>query len=103
MDANFLSKKNLYRLIYVIVQQATGLDARITCNFHVESLFPTPNLLSDAEMGEDVMEDIFGCDFAACDFSEVMEATSKVFGNKVGGHLVGKGLFRMAKCFEGLL
>ena len=48
------------------------------------------DLLSDAEVGEDVVEDVFGGDFAASDFAEVMETLAKVFCNQVCRDLVGR-------------
>ena len=59
-------------------------------------------LLSDAEVVENVVKDILGGDFAAGDFSEVMEAAAEVFGNKVGRSLIGKGLLRMTKGLKSL-
>ena len=59
-------------------------------------------LLSHAEGGEDVLEDVLGGDFAAGDFSEVMEAAAEVFGNKVGRSLIGKGLLRTTKGLKSL-
>ena len=57
-------------------------------------------LFSHAEVGKDVVEDVFGGDFAACDFAEVMEASSEVFGHKVSWGLVGKGFLGTTEGFE---
>ena len=61
------------------------------------------NLFAHAEMGEDVVEDVFGGDFGAGDFAEVVEALAEVFGDKIGGCLVGDGFLGAAEGFEGLL
>ncbi len=65
----------------------------------MENHFPTQNLLSHAEVGKDVVEDVFGGDFAACDFAKVMEAPSEVFGHKVCRGLVGKGFLGTTEGF----
>ncbi len=57
-------------------------------------------LFTHAERREDVVEDIFGCDFAAGDFAEVVEARSEVFGNQVCGCLCSEGFLGAAEGFE---
>ena len=56
-----------------------------------------------AKMGKDVVENVFGGDFAASDFAEVMETLAKVFCNQVCRDLVGKGFLGTAEGFEGLI
>ena len=56
------------------------------------------NLLSHAEGAEDVVEDVFGGDFA-----KVVEALAEVFADEVGGGVGGKGLLGTLKGFERLL
>jgi len=48
---------------------------------------PTQNLLSHAEMTEDVVEGFLGCDLTAGDVGEVMEGEAEVFGEKVAGEV----------------
>ena len=48
---------------------------------------PTQNLLSDAEVWEDVAEDFVGGDFAACDFGEVEEGFADVLSYEVGWNI----------------
>ena len=52
--------------------------------------FPTQNLLSHAEMGEDVIEGFLGCDFAAGDLSYVVEDLAQVFGYEVATEVLGE-------------
>ena len=56
--------------------------------------------LSHAKVGEDVVEDVVGGYFGADDFAEVVEAPSEVFGDEVGGSVVGEGLLCTAEGFE---
>ena len=53
----------LYDILWLIV-----IDANCYLLSHAETL------LSDAEVGENVVEDVVGGDFAAGDFGEVMDA-----------------------------
>lgn len=53
--------------------------------FFAKNHFPTQNLLSDAEMGEDVVEGVLGGDGGAGELAEEVENVAKVFGNEVGG------------------
>ena len=61
------------------------------------------NLFAHAEVGEDVVEDVFGGDFAAGDFAEVMKALAEVFCNQVCRDLVGEGFLGSTEGFKGLL
>jgi len=51
--------------------------------FFAKNHFPTQNLLSDAEVGEDVLEDFVWGDGASCDFGEVGEGEAEVFSEEV--------------------
>ena len=48
----------------------------------------TQNLLSHAEVVEDVVEDLVGGDFAAGDFGEVKEGLAEVFADEVAAELL---------------
>ena len=49
--------------------------------------FPTQNLLSDAEMAEDVVESFLGGDLTAGDVGEMVEGEVEVFGEEVTGEV----------------
>jgi len=48
-----------------------------------------PASLPDTEVGEDVVEDVFGVDFA-CDGAEVVEGLAEGGGTEVGGEAAGE-------------
>ena len=50
--------------------------------FFAKNHFPTQNLLSDAEVGEDVAEDVVGGDFAG-DFAQVVHGFAYVLADEV--------------------
>lgn len=49
--------------------------------------FPTQNLLSYAEMAEDVVESFLGGDLTAGDVGEMVEGEAEVFGEEVTGEV----------------
>ena len=49
--------------------------------------FPTQNLLSDAEMAEDVVESFLGGDLTASDVGEMVEGEAEVRGEEVTGEV----------------
>lgn len=55
--------------------------------FFAKNHFPTQNLLSDAEMAEDVVESFLGGDLAAGDVGEMVEGEAEVFGEEVTGEV----------------
>ena len=55
------------------------------------------NLFPHAEVGEDIVKDVIGCNFAAGDFCKVVKANTKIFNNEVCWSLVLKGLLCLAK------
>ena len=60
-------------------------------------------LFADSEVFEDVGEDGVGGDFAAGDFSKVVEALAEVFGNEVTRDVVGYGMTDTGNGFEGMM
>lgn len=48
---------------------------------------PTQNLLSHAEMAEDVVESFLGGDLTAGDVGEMVEGEAEVFGEEVTGEV----------------
>ena len=60
--------------------------------FFAKNHFSTQNLLSDAEMREDVLEGFLAGDGTAGDFAKVGENEAEVFGYKVGRQLVRKAV-----------
>ena len=48
-------------------------------------------LFADAEVGEDVAEDVVGVD-RTCDFAEVVQGLAGVHGDEVAWHVVGQTL-----------
>ena len=55
-------------------------------------------LFADAEVGEDVAEDVVGMD-CTCDFSKVVQGLAGVHGDKVARHVVGQPLtHRLKRC-----
>ena len=61
------------------------------------------NLLSDAEVFEDVGKDGVGGDFATGDFGKVVEALAEVFGNEVAGDVISYGMTYTGNGFEGVM
>ena len=57
--------------------------------------------LADAKVLEDVLECLLGCDFAAYDFGEAVEAVAEVLRYEVGGKAVGEALAHAADGVEG--
>ena len=55
-------------------------------------------LFADAEVGEDVAEDVVGVD-RTCDFAKVVQGLAGVHGDKVARHVVGQPLtHRLKRC-----
>ena len=55
----------------------------LVCEGSCFSVFPTQNLLSDAEVAEDVVEGFLGGDLTAGDFGEDVEDVAEIFGEEV--------------------
>ena len=60
---------------------------QILCVSLQSDYFPTQNLLSDAEMAEDVVESFLGGDLTAGDVGEMVEGEAEVFGEEVTGEV----------------
>ena len=61
--------------------------------------FLTQNLLSHAEMFENVLEGFIGCDGAACDVAKMGEGDTKVLGKEVTTKLEVKTFLNTGKGF----
>ena len=83
----FCQNKNLQIWALFIVLEIKQIMSNI-CRWYVflcKNHFPTQNLFSDAEVGEDVVENLGGGDDATGDVGKGIETLTEVFAQKVVG------------------
>lgn len=88
---SILKRLNLFAKLRTIIR----IRKHLFVNSRMINIFLIQNLLSDAEILEDIAEDFVGGDFAG-DFADVLETLAEVLREEVAGNVAGKAVVHTA-------